>query len=72
MSSGANLLVSVMATCSVVAGGVKTIFFFFYTNGSEPPEVWIFEVRKFGLCFCVFIRIFVYLFGFWSPNLQGI
>ena len=59
MSSGANLLVVVMATCSVAFGGVKAIFFFifFYTNGSEPLEVWIFEVRKFGLCFCVFIRI---------------
>ena len=56
MSSGANLLMAVMATSSVAAGGVKAIFFF-YTNGSEPPEVWIFEVRNFGLCFCVFIRI---------------
>ena len=62
MSSGANLLTVVMATCSVAAGGVKAFFFFFlyiyiHTNGSEPPEAWIFEVRKFGLCFCVFIRI---------------
>ena len=56
MSSGANLLVAVMATCLVAAGCVKVIFFF-YTNGSEAPEVWIFEVRKFGLCFCVFIQI---------------
>ena len=58
MSSGANLLVAIMATCSVVAGGGKTIFFFFYNiNDSEPLVVWIFEVRKFGLCFCVFIQI---------------
>ena len=57
MSSGANLLMAVMATSSVAAGSTKAIFFFFNTNGSEPPEVWIFEVRNFGLCFCVFIRI---------------
>ena len=55
MSSGANLLVAVMATCSVASGGVKAILFYFlfYTNGSEPPEVWIFEF----LCICVFIQI---------------
>ena len=56
MLSGANLFVAVMATCSVVVGGVRAIFFF-NTNGSEPPTVWIFEVRKFGVCFCVFIWI---------------
>ena len=58
MSSGANLLVAIMATCLVAASGGRAIFFFFYnTNDSEPLAVWIFEVRKFGLCFCVFIQI---------------
>ena len=56
MSSGANLLMAVMATCSVAVGGLKAIFYI-YTNSSKPPEVCIFEVRKFGLCFCVSIRI---------------
>ena len=58
MSSGANFLVAIMATCLVAAGGGRAIFFFFFnTNDSEPLVVWIFEVREFGLCFCVFIRI---------------
>ena len=57
MSSGANLLVAIMATCLVAAGGERAIFFFFNTNDSEPLAVWIFEVRKFVLCFCVFIQI---------------
>ena len=46
MLSGANLLVALMASCSVAGGSVKVILFF-YTNGSEPPEVWIFKVSKF-------------------------
>ena len=58
MSSGANLLVAIMATCLVAVGGGRVIFFFFFnTDDSEPLVVWIFEVRKFGLCFCVFIQI---------------
>ena len=43
MSSGANLLVVVVATCSVVAGGVRVIllyiyihiYIYIYINGSD-------------------------------------
>ena len=65
MSSGANLLVVVMATCSVAAGGVKTIFFFFFIQMAVSLKCGSLRLGSLG---CVF----VYLFGFWSPNLQGI
>ena len=67
MSSGANLLVAVMATCSVAFGGVKAIFFIFYFIQMVVSLLKYGSLRL-GSLGCVF----VYLFGFWSPNLQGI
>ena len=68
MSSGANLLVAVMATCSVASGGVKAILFFifyFIQMAVSLLKCGSLRLRSLG---CVF----VYLFGFWSSNLQGI
>ena len=67
MSSGANLLVAVMATCLVASGGVKAIFFIFYFIQMAVSLLKCGSLRL-GSLGCVF----VYLFRFWSPNLQGI
>ena len=65
MSSGANLLMAVMATSSVAAGGVKAIFFFLIQTAVSLLK---FGSLRLGILGCAF----VYLFGFWSPNLRGI
>ena len=68
MSSGVNLLVVVMATCSVAFGGVKAIFFFIFYFIQMVVSLLKCGSLRLGSLGCVF----VYLFGFWSPNLQGI
>ena len=62
MSSGANLLMAVMATCSVAVGGVKTIFFFFFFILFIQMAVSLLKCGslRLGSLGCVF----VYLFGF--------
>ena len=66
MLSGANLLVAVMATCLVAAGGVKTIILFYFIQ--MAVSLLKFKSLRLGSLGCVF----AYLFGFWNPNLQGI
>ena len=68
MSSGANLLVAVMATCSVASGDVKAILFFIFYFIQMAVSLLKCGSLRLGSLSCVF----VYLFRFWSPNLQGI